>query len=685
MTESLTDSARLALLTDIMRFAQTDAGLAPFLRVTIERIETALDATLLLWTPDAVFHGARLQLVASQKAAVNHAVHESVNLEQPWLDSHSAPATALRALLQTSLGIKTATFVPLGNAPMLRGLLVIGRDNPLADTDRFFVQTIVGLLDQIIERAQTRRAHAQQQMVLESVALLTEPHNIQAALRHVLKQVCDLVGAAQALFYRLDPGARSLQRVASVGAATDTAFASVSFVDVPELRSALRLNTAQWVQPVKGSVRSLTALTRAGIRAELVVSARVGQKDVGALIVRFTHTNRPPDTALQSIQTIATHIAIALERAATTDDLATPPSSLIGLLDLAPVGIAIWHIGGTLSLNNAVANQMYDYQLRPGMTLPEFMTLCDMQVAHPDGRPLTLAENPVLYALRNTTPDPMLLKIRSSIGAREIMMVSSRVQDGKSIIVISYDVTDVHEALRQTTRANAEIEVLQAANDRKSDFMAMVAHDVRNPLAVIMGVTDVLLLSGERPTQPIEAATMIMEQCRRIKQLVDEYLDLARIEAGAEEFDMKDVPIAVLILDASSVVNDRQHSLQFSGLDVPMVRTDRAKATRVLENLLSNAAKYSADGAPIVVEGEHIGDEVEIRVRDKGVGIPPERQLYIFTKFYRAATTNQPGTGLGLAISRELLLHLGGSIGFESTFGEGSTFWIRLPIAKDRF
>ena len=159
--------------------------------------------------------------------------------------------------------------------------------------------------------------------------------------------------------------------------------------------------------------------------------------------------------------------------------------------------------------------------------------------------------------------------------------------------------------------------------------------------------------------------------------MIDEYLDLQRLEASAEKFIFEAVDIVAMLRDATALINTRGHPIILHLPRALYIQADLAKLRRVIENLVGNAIKYSPPDAPIRINLRKHADHIELRVRDRGVGIPPEAQPHIFQSYFRA-NTDTPGTGLGLAISKEIVERHGGSVGFE-TEKPGTTFWVRLP------
>src|SRR5437660_4568798 len=225
------------------------------------------------------------------------------------------------------------------------------------------------------------------------------------------------------------------------------------------------------------------------------------------------------------------------------------------------------------------------------------------------------------------------------------------------------------------------------SEEAKSELGSVVPHELRTPLASVLGFTSVLLQREVAEEQRLEYLEIIEAQGRRLSALVNDFLDVQRLEEGQ-------LSIASELVDVSRVV--REQSELFAGqspkhlLDVSLpptplpVRGDSNRLAQVVANLLSNAIKYSPQGGTVRVAGRRNDGAVRVTIQDEGVGIPAELQPQIFGKFVRGHATAEgiEGSGLGLAISRSLVEAHGGSIDFQSTKGQGSTFWFEIPTAS---
>ncbi len=222
----------------------------------------------------------------------------------------------------------------------------------------------------------------------------------------------------------------------------------------------------------------------------------------------------------------------------------------------------------------------------------------------------------------------------------------------------------------------------------KSDLVSNVSHELRTPLASVLGFSDLLLKRDLPEDDQKRYLEVIRTEAGRLAALLNDLLDLQRIERGAleltcQEFDLNDLlRVQTTLYSAQSAL----HALAFqpSG-DSLMVDGDRDRLAQVLGNLLSNAIKYSPEGGDVEVRSAQIDGDAWVWVRDHGLGIPREHQGRMFTKFFRGEAGRKrgiAGTGLGLVLAQQIVEAHEGVIGFESDEGRGSTFWIRIPAAK---
>ncbi len=244
------------------------------------------------------------------------------------------------------------------------------------------------------------------------------------------------------------------------------------------------------------------------------------------------------------------------------------------------------------------------------------------------------------------------------------------------------------EKLGQMAETNV---ALNEANRVKSEFLANVSHELRTPLTSIIGFAELLRegpgANGDERTTRFSENIVISG--RILLEIINDLLDLAKIEAGKVELKLESVNIRQIcstLLDFMRPQADKKSiRLDYDQREaLPAIMTDAGRLRQILFNFLSNAIKFTPEGGMVLLRSELVDSgHVRISVRDTGPGISAEHQALIFEKFRQidqSATRQHAGTGLGLAISRELTLLLGGQIGLDSQLGLGSTFWVVLPL-----
>ena len=231
---------------------------------------------------------------------------------------------------------------------------------------------------------------------------------------------------------------------------------------------------------------------------------------------------------------------------------------------------------------------------------------------------------------------------------------------------------------------------LEVANKHKSDFLANMSHELRTPLNAIIGFSEVLSerMFGEVNEKQAEYLKDIHESGRHLLSLINDILDLSKIEAGRMDLELSSFDLPSAVSNAMTLVRERaqRHGIQLGLQMDPRLgefQADERKVKQILLNLLSNAVKFTPDGGRVDVSARLDTDKVEIAVKDTGIGIAPEDHAAVFEEFKQVGrdyTRKAEGTGLGLALTKRLVELHGGEIGLESAPGKGSTFTVTLPL-----
>ncbi len=231
---------------------------------------------------------------------------------------------------------------------------------------------------------------------------------------------------------------------------------------------------------------------------------------------------------------------------------------------------------------------------------------------------------------------------------------------------------------------------VEAANRAKTDFISFVSHELKQPMTAIKGYTDLLVkgLAGDLTETQRSFLEVIRSNVNRMDTMVQELLDVSRIESGRLRLEIGRVALREAVEEAVRVIRQeieaKRQTLEVEIAEpLPPVRADRNRVVQILTNLLSNAYKYTPEEGHIRVTVQPNGGFVACSVSDTGIGIAPEEQERLFTKFFRSqhpVVRNVPGTGLGLVITKSLVELQGGQIWVQSELGKGSTFTFTLPV-----
>jgi signal transduction histidine kinase/CheY-like chemotaxis protein/HAMP domain-containing protein len=274
---------------------------------------------------------------------------------------------------------------------------------------------------------------------------------------------------------------------------------------------------------------------------------------------------------------------------------------------------------------------------------------------------------------------------------RWVRINERRTEDGGYVAVYS-DITELKER-------EAELEVTRdaamQANRAKSDFLATMSHELRTPLNAIVGLSEMLVEHAERltPDRTKESLRRVLNAGRHLLELINEILDLSKIEAGRMELSIESVNIRGLLDDivytTQSLATENNNKLSVdTSPDIAAVRADPLRIRQILLNLLGNACKFTKNGrVSVAVTARHTSDGafVDFAVTDTGIGMTQEQMNKLFQEFVQADTSTTReygGTGLGLAISRKLCRMMGGDITVQSALGRGSTFTASVPLAE---
>jgi PAS domain S-box-containing protein len=280
------------------------------------------------------------------------------------------------------------------------------------------------------------------------------------------------------------------------------------------------------------------------------------------------------------------------------------------------------------------------------------------------------------------------LPLETKSGRKAEVEFISNVYNVDHHAVIQCNIRDITER-RQLERAEAQAEALADLHRRKDEFLAMLSHELRNPLAAITNAVQILDLQKDEPPLQTKARTIIRRQAGNLVVLVNDLLEVSRILSGRIQLHQEDLDARGIVQQAvettRSLIDQSKHELTVSLPPEPMwLHADALRLEEVIVNLLNNAAKYTPEGGHIWLRLQQEGNQMVLRVKDTGMGIAADALPHIFELFTQAPRSldrSQGGLGIGLAVVRKLIEMHGGTVEAQSAgSGEGSEFIVRLPV-----
>lgn len=362
-----------------------------------------------------------------------------------------------------------------------------------------------------------------------------------------------------------------------------------------------------------------------------------------------------------------------------------PAKEIQGFLEAAPDAVVIANQEGKIVQVNSQTERLFGYGRDELLGQPVEMLMPE-RYRHPH------AEHRAAYVARlSTRPmgtglDLYGLRKNSEEFPIEISLSPLPTEEGVLVASIIRDISAHRQLEAELRRGKQELE---QAHHQKDEFLAMLAHELRNPLAPIPNAIQVLQEFSPVDADLMWARDVIERQVQHLTRLVDDLLDVSRINRGKITLKNERMNLAQVVADAVEIarphIEARRHKLTVSHPSEPLwLEADPTRLAQVVANLLNNAAKYTEKGGQIWLTVDKEGMEAVLRVRDTGIGIAPEKRVQVFelfTQLNRALDRSQGGLGIGLTLARRLVEMHGGSIHvFSDGPGQGSEFVVRLPV-----
>ncbi len=652
------------------------------------------------WTPDAL---AELQSSYPRPPSAESLVARGI-LERSVVhvgDLDAAPdVPALSLRLAHSLGYRALLAVPI-----LRGAEPVGAIGVLRAEPGPFSAKQIELLQVFAEKAAIALENARIFQELEqrtaelsrSVGELRalgeigravgSTLDLQAVLTSIVAHAVKLSSADGGTIYEFDEGEQVFEPRANYGvdrelverlhqarvrlggdSAVARAAASRHVIQIPDIAADQSYRFREIM--LEAGYRSLAA-------APLVREDRV----LGGLVVRRKQSGELPEQTVALLQTFAAQSAVAIYNARLFDEVQRQKTYSEALVEASPVAIATLDDGGRVVSWNPAAERLFGWRAAEalGRELDHLVAVGSPELraeAEAYSRQV-LAGGRTHFISRRTRRDGTLVDV-------EAAAVPVIVEDRElGYVAVYHDITELLRARREA----------EAASQAKSAFLATMSHELRTPLNAIIGLSEMLSQHASRfgTDKAAEPLGRILRAGRHLLNLINDLLDLSKIEAGKlelvpEDFEVRPLVDELLETARPLAEKNRNKLVATCPPDLGMLRADRKRLTQILLNLLSNACKFTEDGRvelAVAVRRRADGAWMEFMVSDSGIGLSEEQMGRLFKEFTQADATTQQrfgGTGLGLAISRRLCRMMGGDLTVASAPGKGSTFTARLPM-----
>jgi len=583
--------------------------------------------------------------------------------------------------------------------------------------------------------AETRNQTANLAVLNEMGRALTSSFNVEAVVENVFKYTSDLVDTENFYVALLDPETNNVT--------FPLVLEGWQRLDVPSrpLRNTLTDYVIHTRQPLLINENIEERMLELGIESVVIgeptqswlgIPMTIGNQVTGMLAIQSPQPNRYGERDRDLLTAVARQAAIALQNVGLLEETLRRADQLQTAAEIARESTA------TLTLDTLLARAVhliregfhYDHAsiflvddrrekaiirastgtagaelIRVGHFLAIGSKSVIGFVTH-TGQPLVINDvsqdpihrsNPVLPNTKAETGIPLKIG-QKVIGALDVQAnrVNAFTPDDVSVLQILADQLAIAvENAKSYELSLSAVDEMRKADHLKSQFLANMSHELRTPLNSIIGFSRVILKGIDGPITELQQQdlTAIYNSGQHLLNLINDILDLSKIEAGKMELNFEEnvsIPDLVnsVMATVTGLVKDKPIRLHREiAPDLPIVRADPLKVRQVLLNLLSNAAKFSEEGSITIGAGTHIGPggrtEVVVSVTDTGSGISPEDLKKLFQPFSQvdaSATRKTGGSGLGLSISRHLVEMHGGRIGVESEVGKGSTFYFTLPV-----
>ncbi|MFC0188641.1 ATP-binding protein [Fictibacillus aquaticus] len=407
---------------------------------------------------------------------------------------------------------------------------------------------------------------------------------------------------------------------------------------------------------------------------DLYIPVYTGQQKLIAVVVLTRIGSSYSNNEIAEYENLSRQIALSIEKQNLYTRSEEQRITMQNVLDSIQEGVQLVDSDGTIVQVNQKFCELMDcslpHQLN-GLTLGAWTNT--LKKAVEDGQDLADFINNAVHGKNNE-------------GSSFIFEVNSK--DTK-IIQIYSEYLASNEEQRGTVLVYRDITKQYEVDRMKSEFVTTVSHELRTPLSSVLGFTELMLTRELKPERQKKYLTTIHQEAYRLTALINDFLDVQKMESGRLTYDKKYHTIVPIIEDVIDIqrVNAARHTFSINlKTDRLTIYGDRDKLSQIFMNLISNAVKYSPEGGNIIVNIYDDEKHLFVDIEDEGLGIPNEAISSLFEKFYRVDNSDRRkigGTGLGLAIVMEIVKSHNGSISVQSLLGKGSTFTVAFPTVED--
>ncbi len=582
-----------------------------------------------------------------------------------------------------AVGIHTALIIPLWVEYAVIGVLelyTLSAPRPFDAEAQAAAEAAARLVSVALQRAQLFEAERAQRMFAEALAAaaaaLNSSHDPEQILEVILEQITHaLPGDAYSIMLIQDAEVRLVGRRDHYAVGENiSATPTFRVADAPGLQQMIDTGEPRLVIDTRQDPLWTASIGQEWIRSYIGAPIRIRDITVGFLNVNGQQPGRFSPKDAQRLKAFASQVAVALENTRLYQQLQHYTQQLEREVQKRTAQLQAQFARSTAILNSSTDGMIVtDSQGNLLQTNPVAQTWLERVLSAEDV--LQLQQTIEVLVLRAAEHPAIELNLNNLDLELNTAPIDITPPDPAAIVISAHDITQYKTLERM-----------------KSQFISNVSHELRTPITTILLYAS--MLQKQKPEKHAEYLKSLMQEAERLARLVEDVLQISRLDAGRLEIKVRPIDLNELI---QSIYEKQRKVAQTGGLDLsftpdaaaPRALADPERLRQILHNLLQNAFNFTGPGGRVMIDTElHAGEGrwAAINIRDTGIGIPAEELPHIFERFFRGLEPRRRqlrGSGLGLAIAKETLERQGGRITVESRLGQGSTFTVWLPLAEN--